>query len=662
MATLSELLTRALQVHNEQVGNMNSNVRIGSLLRDIVNFLDTKQDKEAGKGLSANDFSNVDKANLTTIVNLLNDNPDNVLNTISEVFKILESYPEGVKVVDLLGGKVDKGGYLGTAGDLKGLIDASANELFGLIRSNNIGGVYAAEGSFEDRDFDDDGAWISVLLDKEYAIPTSSDGDLVEVLPEGSSASRFFNLVYATSVGSQRVMVMLYADSTNDVSNYNWIKSVIESNTIPTRFRFPTLLYSSENKVFTRGKNKVPATDVEWVAEQQKWKYLYVEAVALAPEYIVSFGRGDIVSVRNVEAYFDYVQNNGPKYKADYVLFQEPSGGLKMKLLNFKQSHPASVRVYLSFEYSTDQWFKNGSNIQRLSSSTNEFGDELLGKKYNNVLFIEGETPHDRQEKVIFLAEYPECDPNRYSYTELGNTGYSEQYLFLAQRYKADIIGRPYVNAAASLNAQALAAPDVLFVCTHYGNADNQRHDITPDSATFLKTVACVARREDVEPDFNDNTENWTSYGFGAEFNEDTRNLIARYPNATGLHEWESTFSSTNPEWIWQSPAVAIVAAKFRKIKDACPGFSWDEIREAARSTASKADNWNIYWGFGTINVEACINELHYREAALSPSLAKLYREENLVDSRIRFEDMDDNVPIRKKDLIAYVQSMINSL
>ncbi|OJU55639.1 MAG: hypothetical protein BGN96_12190 [Bacteroidales bacterium 45-6] len=123
MATLSELLTRALQVYNEQVENMNSNVRIGSLLRDIVNFIDTKQGKESGKGLSTNDFSNVDKANLATLVNLLNDNPDNVLNTISEVFKVLESYPEGVKVVDLLGAKLDKGGFTGTAKTLESRID-----------------------------------------------------------------------------------------------------------------------------------------------------------------------------------------------------------------------------------------------------------------------------------------------------------------------------------------------------------------------------------------------------------------------------------------------------------------------------------------------------------------------------------------------------------
>lgn len=116
MATLSELLTRALQVYNEQVENMNSNVRIGSLLRDIVNFLDTKQDKESGKGLSTNDFSNVDKANLATLVGLLNDNPDNVLNTISEVFKVLESYPEGVKVVDLLSKKANSEDWNSDAG------------------------------------------------------------------------------------------------------------------------------------------------------------------------------------------------------------------------------------------------------------------------------------------------------------------------------------------------------------------------------------------------------------------------------------------------------------------------------------------------------------------------------------------------------------------
>ena len=49
-----------------------------------------------------------DKKNLNTLVALLQDDENNIVDTINEVLAIFEQYPEGANLVALLGGKVDK--------------------------------------------------------------------------------------------------------------------------------------------------------------------------------------------------------------------------------------------------------------------------------------------------------------------------------------------------------------------------------------------------------------------------------------------------------------------------------------------------------------------------------------------------------------------------
>ena len=50
-----------------------------------------------------------DKAHLDTLVALLAaDDADNIVNTISEILAIFENYPEGADLLDALNGKVDK--------------------------------------------------------------------------------------------------------------------------------------------------------------------------------------------------------------------------------------------------------------------------------------------------------------------------------------------------------------------------------------------------------------------------------------------------------------------------------------------------------------------------------------------------------------------------
>lgn len=69
---------------------------------NLVSIIGTATETLAGV-MSAND-----KKNLNTLVALLQNDENNVVDTINEVLAIFEQYPEGANLVELLGGKVDK--------------------------------------------------------------------------------------------------------------------------------------------------------------------------------------------------------------------------------------------------------------------------------------------------------------------------------------------------------------------------------------------------------------------------------------------------------------------------------------------------------------------------------------------------------------------------
>ena len=82
---------------------------------DVLNIIENKLTRnnlisaigEATKSLSGI-MSAEDKKNLNTLVALLQDDENNIVDTIKEVLAIFEQYPEGANLVSALAGKADK--------------------------------------------------------------------------------------------------------------------------------------------------------------------------------------------------------------------------------------------------------------------------------------------------------------------------------------------------------------------------------------------------------------------------------------------------------------------------------------------------------------------------------------------------------------------------
>ena len=95
------------------VSNLNADLldgQEGSYYLNYNNFsnkpdLSKYVEKVSGKGLSTNDYTTEDKTNLNTLTSLLTDDEDNVVNKISEVLSVFETYPEGSNIADVLSGK-----------------------------------------------------------------------------------------------------------------------------------------------------------------------------------------------------------------------------------------------------------------------------------------------------------------------------------------------------------------------------------------------------------------------------------------------------------------------------------------------------------------------------------------------------------------------------
>ena len=82
---------------------------------DVLNIIENKLTRnnlisavgEATESLSGI-MSAEDKKNLNTLVALLQDDENNIVDTIKEVLAIFEQYPEGANLVSALAGKADK--------------------------------------------------------------------------------------------------------------------------------------------------------------------------------------------------------------------------------------------------------------------------------------------------------------------------------------------------------------------------------------------------------------------------------------------------------------------------------------------------------------------------------------------------------------------------
>ena len=102
----------------------------------------------------------------------------------------------------------------------------------------------------------------------------------------------------------------------------------------------------------------------------------------------------------------------------------------------------------------------------------------------------------------------------------------------------------------------------------------------------------------------------------------------------------------------YQSPVCSIIAAKFRKIQDATQA-SWHICRMAARATASNANNWDMYRGFGVIDVDAAIQYIkdNYTENDdYLNILADEVERTRGIDPMLPYEKQTDDTPIAKRD------------
>lgn len=225
-----------------------------------------------------------------------------------------------------------------------------------------------------------------------------------------------------------------------------------------------------------------------------------------------------------------------------------------------------------------------------------------------------------------------------------------QQYPKYCRDNEADLIMEAFLHSLHWLNEGA--NPDILtFVC-HFSNSPDewnyQRNDTTTtgipdiDRKFPLSTIGCGAG------DLNASNASWqTSYGEGVEFIEPT--TASFLTGITPSNPWSTTSHQ-------QSPATAIIGAKFKYIKNQT-GVSWNTVRLACRATATQstyniANNikWDKWRGFGVIDCAAAITWINNLKTSFKTHLKDRYEEGNgycsFMDS---VDDYTDNTPLPKK-------------
>jgi hypothetical protein len=139
---LQELRDRALTIYNETVSNMNSNTRIGSLFRDLAQWVnDAFVARESGKGLISSEKESKIPADTTLELNSklgkgtfagsasdLKTLIDNQSIRVGNVETSIDNLGDAVGQLSIdVDSKLGKGTYTGTAADLKANIDSEGS-------------------------------------------------------------------------------------------------------------------------------------------------------------------------------------------------------------------------------------------------------------------------------------------------------------------------------------------------------------------------------------------------------------------------------------------------------------------------------------------------------------------------------------------------------
>ena len=105
------------EVINNKVYDLNQRIddaymELESMIEESRNEIEDRENLISIIGAATETLAGVmsanDKKNLNTLVALIQNDENNVVDTINEVLAIFEQYPEGANLVELLGGKVDK--------------------------------------------------------------------------------------------------------------------------------------------------------------------------------------------------------------------------------------------------------------------------------------------------------------------------------------------------------------------------------------------------------------------------------------------------------------------------------------------------------------------------------------------------------------------------
>lgn len=228
-----------------------------------------------------------------------------------------------------------------------------------------------------------------------------------------------------------------------------------------------------------------------------------------------------------------------------------------------------------------------------------------------------------------WINEYytgPNTDPAINTYLLGATSGLLSAQLWqdYAEQYDASMVvhAQGLISSSFGVDAQS----NVLFVLAHNGNTA-VRHDVTSAADEFFNHTILVSAGDATDPSY---ATNWqTSYGFGVEFCEST------YPSeSVAQHE--------------QSPATAIVAAKLMSIKD-LTNASWRIVRNAARQTASNSGVWDMYRGFGVIDVDAAVALI--QSVNYSQMLAKRHNDINRIEAIVKSEDIHKDAYVAKRHL-----------
>ena len=138
----TEVDNKIWQVNDNMANNY---TELESMIEESRNEIEDKENLISIIGNATESLAGVmsanDKKNLNTLVALLQDDENNIVDTIKEVLAIFEQYPEGANLVELLGGKVDKTTYNTKVEELEENIrelDNTKIEIDSKLAKNNI--------------------------------------------------------------------------------------------------------------------------------------------------------------------------------------------------------------------------------------------------------------------------------------------------------------------------------------------------------------------------------------------------------------------------------------------------------------------------------------------------------------------------------------------